>query len=578
MGGNNYEDVAADHISVTISKKALTITAKAQTITYGDSISTGTDQVTVSGLASGDALDSITLTPSTANVTTNGTITPSAAVIKDGSTVVTGNYTISYNTGNLTINKAASSVTSAPTGKSNLVYDGTAQALINAGTASGGTMQYSTDGTNYSTTIPTETNANTSGYTVYYKVVGDSNHNDTAAQTLTVPIAKADFTATVNISNFTYAGTKSTPSVTNNPGNGNVTFYGRATASGTATSWDNVTNTTYDAGTRYCYAVIAETANYNSYTTANKSFTISKATPSAPTLSKTSMTLNSSKTSDTFTVSRSGDGKINVSSNATGVATVSPSSATGSNPQTFTVNSVNSTTGLATIGVTVEEGTNYLAYTGTGAQVAVTAQFVTIYGVHWDGSSSTSLTRTDASASFTDPVPAVNNGNGSSPFDNLLPWSGMVKSERTGGTMVAIPKFWYKLTQSGTALDIQIADGAVDGFSVSPMHCNRGDGKGERDIAYIARYHCATSTYKSTTKVAQQVSITRSTARTSIHNLGSTIWQMDFATRFTIWLLYIVEFANWDSQAKIGRGCSANGSKENNGRLHAVSQYRGSVG
>ena len=201
-----------------------------------------------------------------------------------------------------------------------------------------------------------------------------------------------------------------------------------------------------------------------------------------------------------------------------------------------------------------------------------------IYGVHWDGSSSTALTRTDDSADFADPVPAVSNGTGSSPFDNLYPWSDMVRvTDADAGEMVKIPKFWYKLTQDGNALSIQIAGTAVDGYSVCPACMDRGDGKGERDYILLGRYHCATSTYKSTTDVAQQVSITRSAARTSIHNLGSTIWQMDFATRFTIWLLYIVEFANWDSQAKIGRGCSASGSKENNGKTDGMSYHTGTT-
>jgi hypothetical protein len=143
-----------------------------------------------------------------------------------------------------------------------------------------------------------------------------------------------------------------------------------------------------------------------------------------------------------------------------------------------------------------------------------------------------------------------------------MPWSGMVKSERTGGTMVAIPKFWYKLTQSGSGIKIQIADGPVDGFSVAPAHLRRGSETADRDVVYIGRYHCA-SDYKSKTGVTPVANITRSAARSSIHNLGSNIWQCDFAMRFTLWLLYIVEFADWDSQSKIGYGCG-NGSPTGN--------------
>ena len=185
----------------------------------------------------------------------------------------------------------------------------------------------------------------------------------------------------------------------------------------------------------------------------------------------------------------------------------------------------------------------------------LTLSYVHIYGASWDGTSTTKWSRTDEAAEFTDPVPYVAGSSSyGSPFDSLQPWAGMVKSERTGGTMVSIPKFWYKLTQNGRGMSIQIADRAVEDYSVSPAHMDRGDGHGERDVVYIGRYHC-NGTYKSGTG-SPRVNMTRSSARANIHNLGSTIWQSDFAMRFTLWLLYIVEFADWNSQAKIGYGCS----------------------
>lgn len=67
----------------------------------------------------------------------------------------------------------------APTAKE-LTYTGEAQELINAGSTMGGTIQYSLDGTNYSTDIPMGTNAGT--YTVYYRVVGDDNYSDWSAE------------------------------------------------------------------------------------------------------------------------------------------------------------------------------------------------------------------------------------------------------------------------------------------------------------------------------------------------------------------------------------------------------------
>lgn len=290
-------------------------------------------------------------------------------------------------------------------------------------------------------------------------------------------------------------------------------------------------------------------------------------------VSPQSVTLNTSARSAKFTVTRKGDGVISATSGNPSVATIG-----GINQQTgeVTVNSVNDTTGTAVITVKVAAGTNYLA--GADKTVQVNAQFVAIYGVEWDWTSGgpTKGTRTDGAAGFGDPNPAVSNGSGSSPFDNLYPWSGMVKETRTGGVMVKEPKYWFKWTKTGKKLKLQIADGPVEGFHVDPVNMDRGDGLGELDFSYIARYHCATSTYKSETNKAQQVSITQSTARSRIHQLGSNIWQIDFAQFWYVNMLFLVEFADWNGD-RIGRGCSANNSKENNGKTDAMQYHTGTT-
>ena len=79
-------------------------------------------------------------------------------------------------------------VEEAPTAK-DLTYTGSAQELVNPGDASGGTMQYSLDGTNYSPDIPTGTDVGE--YIVYYKVVGDADHSDTEPATVSVTIEEA---------------------------------------------------------------------------------------------------------------------------------------------------------------------------------------------------------------------------------------------------------------------------------------------------------------------------------------------------------------------------------------------------
>ena len=301
------------------------------------------------------------------------------------------------------------------------------------------------------------------------------------------------------------------------------------------------------------------------------SWTIGKAVNSV-TNSPSSIVLKSSAKTATFTVHRKGNGTITATSNNTSVAKIkSINQSTG----VVTVESVNDTTGMAKITVKVAEGTNYKAASDT--TVNVTATFVTIYGVEWDWTSSgqTKGTRTDAAAGFGDPSPAVNNGSGSSPFDNLMPWSGMVKETRSGGVEVKEPKYWFKWTKTGKKLKLQIADGYVEGFSVDPVNRDRGDGLGELGYSYIGRYHCA-SGYKSTTGAAQQVNITRSQARTGIHNLGANFWQMDFAQFWYVNMLFLVEFADWNGE-RIGRGCSTNGSKMNNGQTDAMGYHTGTT-
>ena len=75
-------------------------------------------------------------------------------------------------------NKPAATVVSAPAAKTGLTYTGSAQNLIAAGSASGGTMMYKVGSGSYSAAIPQGTNA--ASYTVYYKVVGDADHSDSA--------------------------------------------------------------------------------------------------------------------------------------------------------------------------------------------------------------------------------------------------------------------------------------------------------------------------------------------------------------------------------------------------------------
>ena len=281
-------------------------------------------------------------------------------------------------------------------------------------------------------------------------------------------------------------------------------------------------------------------------------------------LNPQSLTLDTDNPTKTITVTRAGTGAISAQSSAPGVASVQVSGTT------ITVTGLEN--GSATVTVNVAADSNYNA--ASPAQCAVEVSFSQIFGVEWDGTSTSVWSRTDAAELFTNPSPAVNNGGGSSPFDDIQPWAGMQIVDDAMGKLVSIPKYWYKWTRSGNTMKLQIANGPEPGFHVSPAHADRGDGKGERDVVYVGRYHCA-SNYHSQAGGQPVTNITRSAARTNIHNLGATYWQYDYAMYWTIMMLYLVEYADWNSQKVIGYGCSPSGSKFNMGATDAMQYHTG---
>jgi filamentous hemagglutinin family protein len=106
-GLGNYT-ITYDTGALTITPAALMITAGAQNSIYGQMLSLGDTAFNAAGLVNGDAVDSVTLTANASPASPVGgyTITASGAA---GTGL--GNYTISYETGALTINPAALTIT-----------------------------------------------------------------------------------------------------------------------------------------------------------------------------------------------------------------------------------------------------------------------------------------------------------------------------------------------------------------------------------------------------------------------------------------------------------------------------------
>lgn len=195
-------------------------------------------------------------------------------------------------------------------------------------------------------------------YIAFFPETTDGGINTATSQRTTGTANKITISTVPSQSgSLTYTGSAQTPSWSN---------YDTAKMTLSVTAQTNAG--TYSAS-------FTPTANYRwsdgSTTAKSVNWTIGKAAGSL-TLSKSSITLNSTTKSTTFTVTRSGDGTITVESSDTSVATATLSGTT------VTVSSVNETTGTATITVKVAAGTNHNA--PANKTVSVSAEFLPAVG------------------------------------------------------------------------------------------------------------------------------------------------------------------------------------------------------
>lgn len=258
----------------------------------------------------------------------------------------------------------------------------------------------------------------------------------------------------------------------------------------------------------------------------------------------------------------------------------------------FTVGKAGTWTITATKDGNTATGT--VEITTSGQNKNLTLDYAAVFGVCWDTSnSSTALTRlTKISDPYgfvtkdvtTEPVPAVGTGVGSSPFDNYAPWNGMKEcnlspnglvdvwkgdsgfSRNNTQTMVFIPEFYVAQKRSGTKQYFYISDNPKTGFTKHP---------GSRK--YVGKYHAANDYCRSMTKSSPWVNCTRTDFRKGVKNIGSTKFHLyDFATYCALIWLYIVEFADWDTQSKIGRGyVDSNNSAINSGETDSMTYHTG---
>jgi hypothetical protein len=297
----------------------------------------------------------------------------------------------------------------------------------------------------------------------------------------------------------------------------------------------------------------------------------------------TALSVNLEKFQSTITVT--------VDSGSTVMATLGSTVLTKTSTGTavFVVGKAGTWSIKATKGDQTAEGT--VSITASGQSKSLTLSYANVFGVCWDTSnSSTALTRLTPSTDpyglvtrsvTTEPKPAVGTGSGSSPFDSYAPWSGMKECNlNTSGkvtawkgdsgfsydrdfTMVFIPVFYVAQKRSGTKQYFYVSDKPKTGFTKHP-----GSGK------YIGKYHMG-SARPSTSLVSPYVNITRATARSNAKSKGSKFHLYDFATYCAIIFLYIVEFANWNCQTKIGQGFVSRNSSTQSGATDSMTYHTG---
>lgn len=337
--------------------------------------------------------------------------------------------------------------------------------------------------------------------------------------------------------------------------------------------------------------------------TKNATWTIRKANNSILLSPLGKIILNANNKSVTYTVSAQFGGDISVSWNNPDYSQYASFSVNEEN-KTVTVlakKELPNNQNYISLRFTSEESENWNSW-AVSSSIDIES-LTSVFGVSWDSSNpSTALTRLTKANDpnklvtvdiTTEPVPAVGTGSGSSPFDNYMPWMGMEeyniintsgkvlnKKGESGFTrtnisvpvMVKIPEFYYKIEKSGSIFRYYVADGPVDGLSLHPGSGDNYLGRYEAGEASSGTMGLILASYSGTTP---SVSKTRSTFRDYARNMASGFQLRDIAAWCAYDLLYLVEYADFNSQEKIGPGIVNDTAAHKTGETDAMVYHTG---
>ena len=308
-----------------------------------------------------------------------------------------------------------------------------------------------------------------------------------------------------------------------------------------------------------------------------------------------SITLTWSDPQDTY----DDDGQLMCSWAGTKVVYKTGSYPSNQNDGTVAVNSTTrnqySTNGLTISGLT--NGTEYyfqiFTYSDTGYyntnsvnRISAIPGAVHIYGVrHQLTDSGTTWERLEDAIGLT--ANATHDGTAvTNDFDSLYPWSDIISCNydftndtvnayygdtsfkfdgSNGDVMTKIPEFWWKREQKDGYEYQYIADGEVEGFTKS-------------NEFMVGRYTISgsSSAVYSRSGYSPLVSTKRTDFRTYARNKGTNTGIIDWRY-FLLQMLYLVEYANTNSQSTLGYGVCDASFKVNSGGCDTLGMKSGCV-
>lgn len=201
------------------------------------------------------------------------------------------------------------------------------------------------------------------------------------------------------------------------------------------------------------------------------------------------------------------------------------------------------------------------------------------YGVRWAGTSSTVCERLGNAVGLIANAHKGSTQSARNDFDNIYPWSNIKtcnidadgnvlaylgdssfrRDGMNGDVMVEIPKFYYKRVKTGIVEEIWICGTKLPGYELHPLFIDNGK---EVSKVFHSVYNASSFTDETDNKVKLQsitgvqprVRTTRASFRTYARNKGA-VWSIeDISCVNALQLLYLVEYANTNSQSALGSG------------------------